>query len=190
MLDVLGDDLSAGVAYVEKTYDPACGIGAVCFILGNFLRILVLTGSVGDAQRPEWNFDKWTDLHAGYLQRLWEWRRSIFGVEIAAGIFTTMAWCFLVPPVLTFCWSQSRCGRHLVTTHLCIALLVMAGALFEGVDILMDMGTASTCAWISSSFEVGWWEDGSAYSVLPSDCSTPAVRLRHFTCVSPFCLPS
>jgi hypothetical protein len=156
MLDVLGEDLAAGANYVERTYDPSCGLSAVCVILGNFLRILLLTGTVGSAQRPEWNFEKWTALNPGYLRRLWQWRRDVFGVEIASGMFTTMAWCLMVPPVLTFCWSQSRSGRHLVVTHLWIALLAMAGATFEGVEILMTMGSASTCGWISSSFEVGF----------------------------------
>ena len=154
MLDVIGEDMAAGAAFVDQTYDPSCGISAACFVLGNFLRILLTMGTIGSSQRPEMNFDKWTGLKGGYLRRLWSWRRDIFGVEIASGMLTTVAWCMLVPPILTFCWSQSRCGRHRITLHICIALLALGGAIFEGVDILMDMGSASTCSWISSRFEV------------------------------------
>jgi len=89
-------------------------------------------------------------------------------------LLTCMGWCCLVPPVISFAVLQSRGGRVELEKHVILAVFVLMGALFEACELLMELGSASTCAWISKDFDLDYGLMPEATEGSPSSASARA----------------
>merc|ERR1719159_64577 len=75
---------------------------------------------------------------------------------MASGLFAAMGYFLLLPPVILFCLHSSNYGKRMLSTHVSIALLVLAAALCATVDTLMTLGVTATCDWIADDFNLDW----------------------------------
>ena len=124
------------------------------FSIAPFPQYLSLSCPCQGGVQPDFDFQKWEDLDSNYLQQRWEWRQSVSGFEMVAGLLTSIGWFCLIPPIWSFAYLQSRGGRNYLFTHIAMALLVLGGSFFEAIDTLETIGTQATCNWLANDFHL------------------------------------
>jgi hypothetical protein len=143
------------MSLVDKDVDPQCFASAAFLFLSYAITIFYNSGFAG-TPRPNFDFAKWKALDVGYLKEMWAWRVRTRFWEMSSKLMAVVGICLLLPPVILFCIHSSKGGRHKLSAHLAITLLVFSACLFAAVDILMILGTNATLDWMATDFDMEW----------------------------------
>ena len=68
-----------------------------------------------------------------------------------------LSWLFLCLPLLTVAWMQSRRGTQLVSLHVTVVVLALAGSLIEFVALVLHLGAVNAMEWLADDFNLQNW---------------------------------
>jgi hypothetical protein len=139
--------------------DPQCLGSATFLVLSRLITIFYASGGAGIA-RPQFDFKKWKAMDVSFLKQMWAWRVRSRYWEMSSSLMGVVGLCLLLPPVILFCIYSSQGGRHKLSAHLSIALLVFVACLCTVVDLLMILGANATCDWMAKDFDLDWGTSG------------------------------
>jgi len=103
------------------------------------------------------NFTHWKDLDPIYIQSRWIQREDSRALMMSAALFGTLAWFFLMVPIVQSAWILSRGGRRLVGPHLLMASLGVVGGIIELLTRLIAVGMNNAQEWLAKDFNLSDW---------------------------------
>lgn len=131
-----------------------CVLAALCFIVGNSLTIVYY---VREYQRSHFNYDLYVDLDPDYIQMEWGFRVLNRPMYMSAGVMNTMAWFFLMFPIVQLSWILSQGGTRWITLHVSIAILILTGSLTEWISHVFYIGSSIASELIADRFNLDSW---------------------------------
>jgi hypothetical protein len=131
-----------------------CVLAALCFIVGNSLTIVYY---VKEFQRSHFDYDLYVDLDPGYIQMEWGFRVLNRPMYMSAGVMNTMAWFFLMFPIVQLSWILSQGGTRWISLHIAIAILILTGSLTEWISHVFYIGSSIASELIVGRFNLDSW---------------------------------
>jgi len=131
-----------------------CVLSALCFIVGNALTIAYY---LQEYHRSHFNYDLYVGLDPGYIQVEWGFRATNRNMYMAAGIINTIAWFFLMFPIVQISWVLSQGGTRWISLHVSIAILVLTGSLTEWISHVLYIGSSLTSGLLAEQFNLKDW---------------------------------
>lgn len=131
-----------------------CVLSALCFIIGNALTIAYY---VQEFNRSHFDVTSYVNLDPGYIQMEWGFRNLNRPIYLSAGVVNTMAWFFLMFPVVQLAWILSQGGTKWISLHVAIAILVLTGSLTEWISHTLYIGASMTSELLSTQFNLDYW---------------------------------
>jgi len=131
-----------------------CVLSALCFIIGNVLTIVYY---VKEFQRSHFDYDLYVDLDPGYIVMEWGFRVLNRPMYMAAGVMNTMAWFFLMFPIVQLSWILSQGGTRWISLHIAVAILVLTGSLTEWISHVFYIGSSIASELIVDRFNLDSW---------------------------------
>jgi len=131
-----------------------CVLSALCFIVGNSLTIVYY---VKEFQRSHFDYDLYVDLDPGYIEMEWGFRVLNRPMYMSAGVMNTMAWFFLMFPIVQLSWILSQGGTRWISLHIAVAILVLTGSLTEWISHVFYIGSSIASELIVDRFNLDSW---------------------------------
>lgn len=131
-----------------------CILAAICFFIGNALTIAYWRK---DKERAHFDYDLYTDLDPGYIQMEWGFRVTGRPLYLSAGILNTVAWFFLMFPIVQLSWILSQKGTKWISLHVAITILVLTGSLTEWISHVLYIGSSMTSELLVRQFNLDSW---------------------------------
>jgi len=166
-------------------WDTKCIASAFCFTASNILYVIhgallmkqksyandaAINNNIFDdsnsynqaqtqSQYHPMNFDftHWKDLDPTYIQSRWMQREESRVLMMAAALLGTLAWFFLIVPIVQSAWILSKGGRRLVGPHLLLASLGVVGGIIELLTRLIAVGMNNAQEWLAKDFNLSDW---------------------------------
>lgn len=107
--------------------------------------------------RSHFDYEAYTSLDPGYIQVEWGFRELNRPKYLAAGIINTLAWFFLMFPIVHLAWILSQGGKKWISLHIAISLLVMTGGLTEWISHVLYIGASMTSELLTKQFNLDNW---------------------------------
>ncbi|OEU16323.1 hypothetical protein FRACYDRAFT_185465 [Fragilariopsis cylindrus CCMP1102] len=120
-----------------------------------FFYLLLLPPTVH--YRSHFDYEAYTSLDPGYIQVEWGFRELNRPKYLAAGIINTLAWFFLMFPIVHLAWILSQGGKKWISLHIAISLLVMTGGLTEWISHVLYIGASMTSELLTKQFNLDNW---------------------------------
>lgn len=131
-----------------------CVLTALCFIVGNVLTIIYY---VQEYSRAHFDYDLYVALDPGYIQVEWGFRNISRPMYLAAGVINTIAWFFLMFPIVQLSWILSQGGTRWISLHVAIGILILTGSLTEWISHVLYIGSSMTSELLSTQFNLNNW---------------------------------
>jgi hypothetical protein len=134
--------------------DFTCVLSALLFMTGN---ILVLVYYAKEYNRPHFDYTTYTELDPTYIQQEWEWRIDNRPKLLAAGTINSLAWFFLMFPLLQLSWILSLRGSKWIGLHIGIGVLALTGSFTEWISHFLYMGATMATELLAKDFNLDNW---------------------------------
>jgi len=131
-----------------------CVLAALCFIIGNGLTIAYY---VQEYKRAHFDYDSYVSLDPGYIQLEWAFRVLYRPQYLAAGTMNTIAWFFLMFPIVQLSWILSQGGTRWISLHITMAILILTGSLTEWISHVLYIGSSTTSELLARQFNLSSW---------------------------------
>ena len=138
--------------------DKTCIVAAALFALSSVLSVVKLALF---NQSAHFDFDQFKNLETTFIISEWEWRRDHRAIDNASGWLNAIAWFFLCIPLLQVVWLQSMKSPRMLSAQVATVILAVGGAIMELTSLLMYIGTNNAMDWVSETFNLDLWVDGS-----------------------------
>lgn len=134
--------------------DLVCVLSALLFMTGN---ILVLVYYVKEYNRPHFDSDLYLTLDPEYIQLEWTWRIDNRPKLLAAGLINSLAWFFLMFPLVQLSWILSMRGSKWIALHVGIGVLALTGSFTEWISHFLYIGTTMATEVLANEFNLNNW---------------------------------
>jgi len=112
---------------------------------------------VQEFQRSHFDYDSYTQLDPTYIQDEWGFRIKNRPKYMSAGVINTLAWFFLMYPIIQLAWILSQGGTKWISLHIAIAILVLTGSLTEWISHVLYIGASMTSELLVNQFNLDNW---------------------------------
>jgi len=157
LFEVHSNPLLQRLIQEEKTLimvNVMCALAALCFITGNALTIAYY---VQEFQRSHFDYNSYVALDPGYIQMEWGFRNLNRPMYLSAGVVNTIAWFFLMFPIVQLSWILSQGGTKWISLHVAISILILTGSLTEWISHVLYIGSSMTSELLTTQFNLNNW---------------------------------